>query len=193
MSVSIHHKCSLWPALKISYLLGLVATVLMLSGCTATTKPSLPPHWVSTKAKKPTLQPPPSEEQESDSGVDLEGPAVLRKNLPLAGTKWEWASDLSRGQSDMPGNASSYRLEFKPNGWFGFQADCKHGSGVYEINGSHIALAVIKASRAACPGGSHADDFLSALEGAKTYWQADGKLYFEHKREVRTLVFVAKP
>jgi heat shock protein HslJ len=135
---------------------------------------------MSTKSKRPN--PPTTAEQEADNGIDYDGPPILRKDLPLASTRWAWEA-----------NAADYRLEFKPNGWFGFQADCKRGTGVYEINGQHIALAIIRTSRAACARGSLADDFIVGLERTKNYRRTGNKLYFELKREGRVLAFVAKP
>ena len=121
------------------------------------------------------------------------GPAVYRKNLPLAGTKWEWEGNISLDHFEALGDPARYSLEFKPNGWFDFQADCRHGAGIYEANGQRIALAVIKASRSACRSGSQADDFIIALGGAKNFRLAEGKLYFELAREAKTMVFELKP
>lgn len=166
---------------------------MVLSGCAAT-QPNPAALRVLAKAKKPSHPPSASEEQALDDGTDGYGvPAVFRKNLPLAGTKWEWEATLGQDTPDASGDASRYSLEFKANGWFDFQADCKHGAGIYEINGQRIALAVIKASHSACRRGSQADDFLGALEGAKSYRQAESKLYFELKREAKTMVFGVKP
>lgn len=170
-----------------------MVAVMVLPGCSAA-KPKPAALRILPKAKKPSPPPSASEEYELDDGIDYGGgPAVFRKNLPLAGTKWEWEGNLGQDPPDTPGHASRYRLEFKPNGWFDFQADCKHGAGIYEIEGQRIALAVIKASHRTCRDGSLADDFLSALEGAKSYRQADSKLYFDLRREAKTMVFGIKP
>jgi len=148
---------------------------------------------VLTKAKKPTPLQDAPEPEEPDAGGNYGGPAVYRKNLPLAGTKWTWEGNVSLDRFEVLGDPSRYSLEFKPNGWFDFQADCRHGAGIYEANGQRIALAVIKASHSACREGSQANDFISALEGAKIFRKAEGKLYFELKREAKTMVFGLKP
>ena len=88
---------------------------------------------------------------------------------------------------------SVYKLEFKPNGWFDLQTDCRRGTGMYEANGGHVALTVIKLSPSTCHRDSRADDFLSALEAARTYRLNDGKLFFDIKHETKTMVFHLKP
>ena len=170
---------------------GLAVAVVLSSACSST-KPQNVVMRVQPKAKKTIQEPEMAEESGLDELVYYRGPAVLRKNLPLAGTKWEWEGTFDQDRFDGLDQPNAYSLEFKPNGWFDFQADCRRGAGIYEINGQHIALAVIKATHSTCQQGSKTEDFQSALEGAKTYRKADGKLYFELKRATKTLVFARK-
>lgn len=172
-------------------MLALAAVVAVAPGCSGG-RPPAGGKPAAFKVQRVDRQPEPPGEAELEDGADYDGPAVLR-NLPLAGTKWEWQGDLGRDTFETVDEPSLYRLEFKPNGWFDFQADCKHGAGMYEATGQRIALAVIKASRAACRQGSRADDFLGALEAAKAFRQAEDKLYIELKREPKTMVFGLKP
>jgi len=170
----------------------LAAAVIAAAGC-STAKPHPADLRVLAKAKKPVrLKDAPEVEEPGEGGV-YGGPALHRKDLPLAGTKWAWEGNMSADRFEVLGDSSRYSVAFKPNGWFDFQADCRHGAGIYEANGQRIALAVIKASHSACRHGSQADDFISALEGAKIFRKAEGKLYFELKREAKTMVFGLEP
>jgi len=170
----------------------LAVAVLLSSACTST-KPHTVALKVTPKAKITAQEPDMPEESEPEDQTYYGGPAVLRKNLPLAGTQWEWEGTISQDPSDGTDLPSGYSLRFKPNGWFDFQADCRHGAGIYEITGQHIALAVIKATHSVCQRDSKAGDFQNALEGAKTFRRTDGKLYFDLKGETKTMVFVSKP
>lgn len=180
--------------------------VAVAAGCSSAKPPAAVLH-VPAKPKHPvSWQDDRAEEPGTDDGFVYGGPETQRKNLPLAGTRW----GLGLGQFDgFGGEEAHYRLEFKPNGWFDAQADCRHAAGIYEADGQRIALAVIKASHAACHKSSRAQDFFNALEAAKTFRQADGRLYLDLKRGVdkladdkprpdldaaaKTLVFDLKP
>ena len=176
--------------LKAACALALAAAVL--AGCPAS-KPHPADMRVLAKEKKPAQPGVAPEEEALDDESTYAGPAGRRKNLPLAGTKWMWEGNMAVDGFEVLGDPSRFSLEFKPNGWFDFQADCRHGAGIYEASGQRIALAVIKASRSACRRDSPADDFISALEGAKLFRQAEKKLYFDLKREAKTMVFGLKP
>jgi heat shock protein HslJ len=178
--------------LKAACVASLAAAIMVSLGC-STSKPHPADLRVLTKAKKPAEPKEAPEEAEFDDGAIYGGPAVYRRNLPLARTKWAWEGNLSVDGFEVLGDPSHFSLEFKPNGWFDFEADCRHGTGIYEANGPRIVLAVVKASRSACRHGSQADGFISGLEAAKTFRQADSKLYFELKGESKTMVFGLKP
>jgi heat shock protein HslJ len=169
-----------------------LAVAILLSTACTTTKPPAVALRVLPKAKKAIPEPESFEEYELDEEIPHGSPSALHKNLPLAGTSWEWEGSFNQEQFDRPEQPSAYRLEFKSNGWFDFQADCRHGAGIYEINGQRIVLAVIKATHSACQKGSKAEDFQSALEGAKSFSKSDGKLYFELKHDTKTIVFTQK-
>jgi len=179
--------------LKAACAVCMAVAVLLGSACTST-KPHTVAMHVTPKAKKPAQAPDTSEESESDGPVYLAEPNVLRKNLPLAGTQWNWEGNLDQIRHDASEPADAYSVTFKFNGWFDFQADCRQGSGIYEITGQRIAFAVIKASHRRCGGtDSKADEFLEELEAAKMYRQDDGKLYIDLKHEPKTMVFGQKP
>ena len=172
----------------------MTTAAIISSGCTST-QPQAAAKPVSAMVltvKKPILSPDSANEPDIDYGIDCVTPSGISKNLPLSGTKWEWEGNLSPEHYDGPDIPSIYSLEFKPNGWFEFQADCRRGAGIYEAMGQHIALAVVKASHSPCPPGSRAEDFLKTLEAARFFSLAENKLYFEAKREIKTMVFLRK-
>jgi heat shock protein HslJ len=178
--------------LSVACAAGLAAAVA-LAGCSAAKPPRLDVR-ASPKGKKKLSVPEEAQEDGGqDGGPDYGGASARRRNLPLAGTAWVWEGMMGADSFDYTGDPSRYSLAFKPNGWFDFQADCKHGAGIYEANGRRIVLAVIRSSHAACRHGSQAGDFVSALEGVKGFRQADGRLYFELKRNPKTMVFGLKP
>ena len=165
------------------------AAMSSVSGC-ATDNPQLAvAKPVSLKIKKAGIL---AGKQELDENFDFPGSSTGR-NLPLAGTKWELEGQLKGGHFDEIDKQSVYSLEFKPNGWFDFHADCKRGTGLYEANGQRIIFAVVKASRAHCHDHSRAEDFQTALETSRLFRQADNKLFLELKREKKSLVFWLKP
>jgi heat shock protein HslJ len=179
--------------MKMAGVISLAAT-LATAGCSYT-KPHPTELQVAAKPKR-LVQPEMATEEErpdDDEGAFTQSPSAGRKNLPLAGTKWEWEGDVTTEGFEVLGDPAQFRLEFKPNGWFDFQADCRHGAGIYEASGQRIAFAIIKSSHSKCGYDSPADGFVSALEGAKSFRQADSKLYFELKREAKTMVFGFKP
>jgi len=148
---------------------------------------------MALKVTKPHRHSPTPGQSGEDFSLDYHGSSVLRHDLPLSGTKWEWEGELNAEGFVGMDDPSAYKLEFKPDGWFDFQADCRHGSGIYEVHGEHIALAVIKSSTSACPRGSLTNDFQSALELVRTFSLADSKLFFDLKRSEKTMIFHLKP
>lgn len=161
----------------------------MLS-CIACTTPAPHPPALRVPAKAAKKAVPAPVPEEFDDSFYTPSPSVLRRNLPLAGTRWEWEGSLSGGGFDGLADSSRYNLEFKPNGWFEVQADGRHGMGIYEVNGQRLALAVIKSFG---PPHPEADDFLRALELARFFRRAEGKLYFDLKRGAKTMIFAPKP
>jgi len=145
------------------------------------------------KAKKPLQHPLYPEVPEDENGIDYYATSSLSRNLPLAGTSWEWEGDLKPQVIENLNSSSVYTLEFKSNGWFEIQSDCRHGSGMYESHAGHIALTVIKFSPSVCHSESQADDFVKALESARTYRLNDGKLFLDIKHQTEPLVFHLKP
>ena len=171
----------------------LLATIaMMILGC-SNVEPKNESNQASSSIKKPSKALSSSDESDADFTLDYSGISSLHRNLPLSGTTWEWEGEFDSENFVKLDNPSLYKIEFKFNGWFDFQADCKKGSGIYEIKGEHIALAVIKASRKSCASGSKADEFQSSLETVRGFRVDETKLFFDVKRSEKTLIFHLKP
>ncbi len=171
----------------------LFASIVMTTlGC-SNVKPKNEGTQSSSSIKNPSKALSSSDESDTDFTLDYSGNSSLHRNLPLSGTTWEWEGGFDSENFVKLDNPSQYKIEFKFNGWFDFQADCKRGSGIYEVKGEHIALAVIKASRKTCANGSKADEFQSSLETVRGFRVDETKLFFDVKRSEKTLIFHLKP
>ncbi len=171
----------------------LLATLVMaLIGCTHSPSPNAVKPII-LKAKKPVQHPLSAEVTDNQYDIDYYGTSSLNRNLPLAGTTWEWEDESRPLDFNALNDSSVYMLEFKSNGWFEILADCRRGTGMYESDAGHIALTLIKLSHSTCNRDSRADDFLRALEAARAYRLSDGKLFFDIKHETKPLVFHLKP
>ena len=177
---------------KASFPVFLLALVMTLHGCSYT-QPRSAGKPLTLKINKTAPRPPASKSSDEDDIVEYYGPTQLYRNLPLAGTRWEWEGDVKPQGIDGLADSSVYSVEFNSNGWFDIQADCRRGSGIYEANGEHIALTVIKLSHSSCRHTSQADAFLSALETARTYRLNDSQLLFDIKHQTEIMVFHRKP
>jgi heat shock protein HslJ len=182
-----------WPVPDLICAVLLAALALHTSGCTHTKPTSADKPLAALKAKRPPRPLPEPAESDDDVSADYHGTSVLRQNLPLAGTKWEWEGDLNTGGFKGLDEGPAFSVEFKPDGWFDFRADCRRGAGIYEAKGDHIALAVIKSIHSGCHREAQAIDFERNLQAARTFRVDDGKLFFAIKREDKTMVFHLMP
>jgi heat shock protein HslJ len=180
------------PALKVIRTVLLAALAMHTLGCTHATPKSVDKP-LALKVKKSPRPLPNYAEYDNDYSADYHGTSILRQNLPLAGTKWEWEGDLNTDGFKGLEEGSAFSVEFKPDGWFDFRADCRHGAGIYEVNGDHIALAVIKSSHSGCHRDAQANDFERTLQAARTFRMDDSKLFFAIKHEEKTMVFHLMP
>lgn len=123
-----------------------------------------------------------------------QGPDGVRVQAPFTGVAWHWLGNLAPDETDKVEHPDNYTLELRPNGWFGFRAACKVGSGMYEISGERIALAVINVTpEKPCRADAHADRFVKSLETAGRFRLAGDKLFFDMRREAKTMVFWKTP
>jgi heat shock protein HslJ len=180
------------PASNVIYMVLLVVLSMLTSGCTHP-KPKSVEQTLALKVKKSPRALADSAEYDDGYSADYHGTSVLRQNLPLAGTKWEWEGDLNTSGFKGLDGGSAFSVEFKPDGWFDFRADCRRGAGIYEVKGEHIALAVIKSIHTGCHREAQAIDFERNLQAARIFRMDEGKLFFAIKREEKTMVFHLMP
>ena len=85
-----------------------------------------------------------------------------------AGIVWNWTGSRG-GDSDETSveNPTDYALIFWPDGTFSFVADCNVGRGDTRVDDGALSLTPGAMTRAACPAGSQADEFLQTLPAAR--------------------------
>jgi heat shock protein HslJ len=85
-----------------------------------------------------------------------------------AGIVWNWTGSRG-GDSDETSveNPTDYALIFWPDGTFSFVADCNVGRGDTRVADGALSLTPGAMTRAACPAGSQADEFLQTLPAAR--------------------------
>ena len=86
-----------------------------------------------------------------------------------AGIVWNWTSSRGGdGDETSVANPTDYALIFWPDGTFSFVADCNVGRGKAGVaNDGALSLMPGAMTRAACPAGSQADEFLQTLPAAR--------------------------
>lgn len=104
-------------------------------------------------------------------------PAVIVQPGGVTGTPadatgfvWNWTSSRRGDGDETPvANPPDYALAFWPDGSFSFVADCNVGRGSYTLDDLNaIRLMPGAMTRAACPTGSQADEFVQALADTRT-------------------------
>lgn len=104
-------------------------------------------------------------------------PAVIVQPGGVTGTPadatgfvWNWTSSRGGNGDETPvANPPDYALAFWPDGSFSFVADCNVGRGSYTLDDLNaIRLMPGAMTRAACPTGSQADEFVQALADTRT-------------------------
>ena len=104
-------------------------------------------------------------------------PAVIVLPRGVTGTPadatgfvWNWTSSRGGEGDETPvANPPDYALAFCPDGSFSFVADCNVGRGSYTLDDLNaIRLMPGAMTRAACPPGSQADEFVQTLADTRT-------------------------
>jgi len=75
-----------------------------------------------------------------------------------------------------PDDPSHYTLELLPDGAAAVRADCNRGRGSYRLDGPQLTFGPLATTRAMCPPGSLADDYLRQLGIAASWMIVDGRL-----------------
>ncbi|MCB0092459.1 MAG: META domain-containing protein [Caldilineaceae bacterium] len=92
----------------------------------------------------------------------------------LTSTTWRWVLEYSpSGEQTAIDEADGYTITFAEDGTVAIQADCNRANGSYTLEANALTITLGPTTLAACPEGSHGDDFLSYL-GAATDISYDG-------------------
>ncbi len=108
----------------------------------------------------------------------------------LLANPWQWISFTNPlGQYDV-NPSQNYLLTFHADGTLDVKADCNQASGTYILDGSQISISLGPTTLAACPPGSHSDDFLKYLSSAAIYFFQPGELYIDLMADGGTMKFI---
>ncbi|HEY2594328.1 MAG TPA: META domain-containing protein [Chloroflexota bacterium] len=130
----------------------LLATAVLLLGCTAALAQSQVPVQIPPPAP-PAPAPPPT----------AGGPN------PLQGT-WAWQhTDYGDGSSVASSDPSSYTVTFRPEGLAVIRADCNSGSAGFTVAGDSLTFQPAAVSLVACPPGSQDTVFLRDLSQVASF------------------------
>jgi para-nitrobenzyl esterase len=91
-----------------------------------------------------------------------------------------WHLVRFRGGDDkvmIPGDRTSYTLQFQADGRVSARIDCNRGSGSYKTAGSQIEFGPMALTRAMCPPGSMHDHVVKQLPHIRSYVVRDGRLF----------------
>jgi heat shock protein HslJ len=126
-----------------------------------------------------------------DSGTMQFSPAAAEESA-LTGRIWQLQdiqfNDGTLLTAEPPEN---YTVEFADDGTLAIQADCNRGSSSFTIDAAEQRLTIdpIATTMAACPEGSIANDFVSALNNSAIYFFQDGNLFIDIKYGSGTMRF----
>ena len=105
------------------------------------------------------------------------GEIVFERQPEIAGIVW-YLQEIRYvdGRILRPDDPSQYSLVPGDDGTVVVQADCNQGKGTYILAGTSIAFRNMAYTRAACPPGSYAHQFVRALDAAATCGVVDSHL-----------------
>jgi heat shock protein HslJ len=139
--------------------------------------------YIDLTANGGTLVFSPAERLASQSGKG----AVLDA---LLANPWQWISFTNPVTQYDVTPSENYLLTFHSDGTLEVKADCNNASGTYILDGSTISIVLGPATLAACPPGSHSDDFLKYLDSAAIYFFQPGELYIDMVADGGTMKFI---
>jgi hypothetical protein len=174
-----------------------VLSIVLLSACSHH-RPAATTIAKSPRAVRLEPQPVYPELVEDDSGDEELGDSAANSPLrgvssPLTGGAWLWLGILTPTEATKVDHPGNFSIQFKPDGWFDWHAECQEGEGLFVTRGERIVLS-IKNSRAASPCKSAVltENFLQTLDLAATYQVRGERLKFRMKREKKEMVFYRK-
>jgi heat shock protein HslJ len=107
----------------------------------------------------------------------------------LIANPWQWISFTNPVEQFNVENPQNYTLTFDKDGSVKIQADCNNASGSYSVDGSSISIQIGTLTMAACPQGSHSDEFIKYLNSAAIYFSRDRRLFIDLFADGGTMEF----
>jgi D-alanyl-D-alanine carboxypeptidase len=173
--------------MKRNYLFTLLILSMLLAACsggqsTTTIEPTVAAVQV-TDTMAPTLAPSSATEEPAAVPPPEEDLAMLRAN------PWQWVSFTNPVEQYSIDNPQNYSVSFNNDATVNIVADCNNANGSYVIAGSGITIQIGPMTLAACPEGSHSDDFVKYLGSAAIYFFKDGHLFIDLMADGGTMEF----
>ena len=111
--------------------------------------------------------------------VKVDAPAQHIPN-PIEGPVWGWqyAARID-GTRTTPTEPGHYTLHLGSDGQLNVRADCNQAGGRYQLEGSHLTLAVTHSTMAACQPDSLDRQFLADLASVSDWRLEDSRLYLD--------------
>jgi D-alanyl-D-alanine carboxypeptidase len=173
--------------MKKSILFTVLILGMLLAACSSGRKSTpVEPAVVSTEAPTaiaPTDVPVPTVEQPAAVPPPEEELLMLRAN------PWQWVSFTSPVEQYSIEDPQNYLVTFNNDATVNIVADCNNANGTYVIADTSITIQIGPMTMAACPEGSHSDDFIKYLGSAAIYFFQDGHLFIDLMADGGTLEF----
>ena len=87
----------------------------------------------------------------------------------LTANPWQWTGFSGGGQQVDIQTPASYVATFHDDGTVDIRADCNNAGGTYIIASTSITITIGPVTAAACPDGSHSDQFIKLLSDATQF------------------------
>jgi heat shock protein HslJ len=111
----------------------------------------------------------------------------------LSSTTWQWMLLVGGSQQQMTiENPEDYTVTFSEDGAMAIVADCNQANASYTEDAGSLTIEVGPMTMAACPPGSHSDQFVELLGSAAGYFVRSGTLYIELVDDGGTMLFISE-
>lgn len=102
--------------------------------------------------------------KQAKSAAPQAGPAAMRAGTGSPIGLWRWEGQVAAAAPLVVDQPDRYTLEIQSGGKALVRADCNRGSATYRMEGRTILFKLGGFTRAACPEGSHDQQYLKLLE-----------------------------
>jgi len=124
------------------------------------------------------------------------GEPAAAPQADIVDTIWTWQSFKDQsGQNDITvPNPDNYRLQLRPDGTYGFKADCNSGSGSYTLDGNSLTFDPLMATTLVeCGPGSLYNEYLRLLADVRTFVREGDNLFLNLMADAGNMNFSKLP